>query len=247
MGLNIEQRESDSPFVEWIWRSRSEHISAFTSIAVCQWDLVIWKQEGKTSITVQGPETKARPAPVPEDAEFFGILFKTGTFMPHLPASTLVDGNAMLPEASSRSFWLHSEAWEVPTYENAETFVERLVRDGLLVHEAVVAEVLAGHQPNYSLRSIQRRFLAATGLTHGAVLQIERARHAALLLQQGTSILDTVYEAGYFDQPHLTKSLKHFIGLTPMQLMDKNATEQLSFLYNTSSFCPPMMDESIAK
>jgi AraC-like DNA-binding protein len=32
------------------------------------------------------------------------------------------------------------------------------------------------------------------------------------------SIGDVVYQAGYADQPHLTRSLKRFIGYTPAQL-----------------------------
>jgi methylphosphotriester-DNA--protein-cysteine methyltransferase len=49
--------------------------------------------------------------------------------------------------------------------------------------------------------------------------QIERARYATLLLRQGISIPDTTHEAGYFDQPHLTRSLKYFIGQTPAQII----------------------------
>jgi hypothetical protein len=32
----------------------------------------------------------------------------------------------------------------------------------------------------------------------------------------------------------LTRSMKHFVGQTPAQLMDQNTPVQLSFLYNTS-------------
>ncbi|WP_244422604.1 hypothetical protein [Ktedonobacter racemifer] len=49
--------------------------------------------------------------------------------------------------------------------------------------------------------------------------QIERARSATLLLQQGVSIPDTILEAGYYDQPHLTRSLTRFIGQTPAELL----------------------------
>jgi methylphosphotriester-DNA--protein-cysteine methyltransferase len=82
--------------------------------------------------------------------------------------------------------------------------------------------------------TIQRRFLRATGVTQATVRQIERARYATLLLQQGTSILDATYEAGYFDQPHLTRSLKHFIGQTPAQIQEKSRPEQMPFLYKTT-------------
>ena len=46
-----------------------------------------------------------------------------------------------------------------------------------------------------------------------------------------------VAEANYFDQPHLTRSLRRFIGRTPAQLAGKTAGgehKQLSFLYKTS-------------
>ena len=49
------------------------------------------------------------------------------------------------------------------------------------------------------------------------------ARYAVLLLQQGTSILETVHLAGYFDQPHLTRALKLWVGQTPLQLLRENA------------------------
>jgi methylphosphotriester-DNA--protein-cysteine methyltransferase len=62
--------------------------------------------------------------------------------------------------------------------------------------------------------------------------QIERARHAATLLKDGVSILDAVHEAGYFDQAHLTRSLKHLIGQTPVEIGRR--TRQLSFLYKTA-------------
>jgi methylphosphotriester-DNA--protein-cysteine methyltransferase len=48
---------------------------------------------------------------------------------------------------------------------------------------------------------------------------MKRAQRAAALLEQGVSILDTVHEVGYFDQPHLTKSLKCFVGKTPAQII----------------------------
>jgi methylphosphotriester-DNA--protein-cysteine methyltransferase len=49
-----------------------------------------------------------------------------------------------------------------------------------------------------------------------------RAQQAQELLQQGVPILDTVFEAGYFDQPHLSRSLKRLIGFTPAQILRVN-------------------------
>jgi AraC-like DNA-binding protein len=219
MKFVFEERQSDSPFVDRVWRTRSEGGGSFISVAAIHWEMVVTRQYGRVTLTVRGPETKASLASIPEDAEFLGIIFKLGTFMPRLPASELVDRGINPPEAASQSFWLHGSAWQFPSFDNADTFVDRLVRQGLLAHEPIVEATLRGQPKDLSVRSVQRRFLRATGLTHGAISQIQRAGHALNLLQQGVSISDTVEQAGYADQPHLTRSLKRFIGQTPGQLI----------------------------
>jgi AraC-like DNA-binding protein len=234
MIFTFEERPSDSPFVERIWRAHSERAGSFISVAASHWEMVVTSQNGKTFLTVRGPETRATPLDCSADGEWLGIRFKLGTVMPHLPASHLVDGAVNLPDAGRRSFWLHRSAWQFPDYENADTFVEWLVRDGLLIREPVVQAALQGQLKDLSLRTAQRHFLRTTGLTHSAVRQIERARYATTLLQQGLSIPDVVYEAGYFDQPHLTRALKHYMGQTPAQILDRSRSQQLSFLYKTA-------------
>lgn len=220
MSFVFEERPADAPFVEKIWRTRSNHSGSFISSAENHWEMVVTRYQGKTTFTVRGPETKASTADYPADAEFFGIVFKHGAFMPHLPLTKLLDRNdSTLPEAGSQSFWLHGSAWQFPDYENADTYVTRLVREELLVKEPVVEAVLQNRPLEMSLRSVQRRFLQATGLTRGTFDQIERARQVVSLLGQGLSIADAVYHAGYADQPHLTRSLKHFIGQTPAQIL----------------------------
>lgn len=220
MNLISEVRPSDSPVVEMVWCARSEQAGVFTSMAASSWEMVVTKYQGRTSFTVRGPETKASPAECPADAEFFGIVFKLGTFMPHLPLRNRLDRNDItLPQATNQSFWLLGAAWRLPDYDNADTFVDRMVREGLLVHDPVVDSVLQGHPHELSPRALQYRFLQATGLTRKTIQQIERAHRAMTLLQQGVSILDTVYETGYFDQAHLTNSLKRFIGQTPAQIV----------------------------
>jgi hypothetical protein len=237
MDLMCDERQSDSPFVERIWRSQSEQAASFISMAESHWSIVVTRYLGRSTLTVRGPETRATPAEGHADAEFIGIQFKPGAFMPDLPAKMIMDRrDTNLPEAGDNSFWLHGSAWQFPDFENADTFVDRLVRDGSLVRDPVVENVLQGEPVETSLRTVQRRFLQATGLTHGDFYQIERARYATALLKEGVPILDTVYRTGYFDQPHLTRSLKRFIGLAPAQIIDQRRAELLSFLYKTGPF-----------
>jgi AraC-like DNA-binding protein len=238
MIFTFDERPSDSPFVERIWRAHSERAGSFSSIAASHWEMVVTRHQDKTILTVRGPETKATPLYCSAGGEWLGIRFKLGAFMPHLPASQLVDGGLNLPKAASQAFWLQGSAWQFPDFENADTFVDWLVRDGLLGHDPVVEAALQGQLKELSIRTARRHFLRTTGLTQSAIGQIERARYATILLQQGVSILDTVYEAGYYDQPHLTRSLKYFIGQTPAQLLDRSRAEQLSLLYKTA---PPFV------
>jgi len=141
-----------------------------------------------------------------------------------------------LPAVSRNSFWLCGSAWQLPDYDNVDTFVDWLVRKDLLAREPVVDAALQGQLQDRSMSTIQRRFRRSTGLTQSAARQIERARYATHLLQQGVSILDTVEQAGYFDQPHLTRSLKYLIGQTPAQILQKSRPEQMPFLYKTTPF-----------
>jgi len=232
-----EERPSDSPFVDRIWRSHSEGTAPFLSIAVSRCELVVTKLHGKITMMVRGPETKATPlGDSPSDGEWFGILLKLGTFLPHLPTRSLLDTGVTLPEATDNTFWLSGSAWEFPTSDNAEIFVRRLVRAGLLVRDPVIEAALQGQIKDLTPRSVQYHFLQATGITQNMARQIERARSATLLIQQGVSISETILEAGYYDQPHLTRSLQRFIGQTPAELLHHSRPEQLSFLYKTTPY-----------
>jgi hypothetical protein len=234
MIFRFEERESTSPFVDRVWRADSERAGSFSSVATSQWEMVISKYRGETTITLRGPETTATSLDCSlVGAEWMGIVFKHGTVLPYLPAGMLVDGDIDLPDASGTAFWLQGSAWQFPNYDNADAFVARLTRRKLLVRDPVVESAMRGEPQELSPRSIQRHFLQATGLTQGSIRQIERARFATVLLQKGVSIHDTIDQVGYADQAHLTRSLKYFIGKTPSQIVRKAEPEQLSLLYQT--------------
>lgn len=96
--------------------------------------------------------------------------------------------------------------------------MRRLVDDGLVVGDRLVTEVLRGGRVEVSERTVERRFRAATGLSLSAIRQIERARTAAVLLSRGAITYDAVRELGYYDEPHLARSLRRYVGLTARQL-----------------------------
>ena len=124
---------------------------------------------------------------MPEDATFVGVQFAVGTSLRAVAAPSLVDSGIVLPDVTRRGFWLDDRRWETPRADDAEALVARLVRDGVVVRDPVVAEAVRGHPAGVCERTLQRRFRAATGLSRGAVRQIERVRTSAQQLMAGAS------------------------------------------------------------
>jgi AraC-like DNA-binding protein len=218
MTIVAEERPSDSPYVESITQGWTLGEGSSIRPAESNWHMVFVKENGRFHPLVVGALTMAGVVSWGEGGEILWIKFKLGTFMPHLPVKNYLDGETELPEAAGRSFWLNGSVWQPPTYENVDTFVDRLVRSEVLVHDPVVTAALQDHAQPTPSRTVRHRFLRATGLTQTHIRQFERAKQAEMLLESGVPILDVVYQAGYFDQPHLTRSLKRFVGKTPAQI-----------------------------
>ncbi|AXB48231.1 helix-turn-helix domain-containing protein [Amycolatopsis albispora] len=236
--VGVEQCPSDSPYVERIYRAgevAGPVPARMRSVANSNWEIVVWRGQGETHVAVRGPETGPTVLDLgPATGETIGIIFRHGAFLAPMPVSKLVDTAVSSPHTTARSFVLQGEEWETPTFGNADVFVDRLVRAGLLVRDPLVTEVLRGDTTTLvTPRSVQRRVAAATGLTQGAIRQIERVRQAVLLLGQGVAAVEVAQRAGYHDQPHLARSLTRFTGRTASQLRRADDDEVLSLLYKT--------------
>jgi AraC-like DNA-binding protein len=220
----FEERPSDSPYVEAITHGIITRADTMIRPAETRWHLVLVRAEGTQRAIVVGPWTSAGVATFGGEAEVLWLRFKLGTYMPHMPVRTIINSETRLPEASSHRFLLDGTAWQFPDWENADTFVDRIVRRGVLARDALVDDVLQKQPHALASRTVRHRFLHATGLTQRHIVQVERAQRAAALLQQGTPIADTMFDLGYFDQPHLTRSLKQWVGHTPAQLLRMGAS-----------------------
>ena len=218
MSIIHKQRVSDSPYVETVTHGWTMSRGTTIRPAECNWHMVFVKEHGHIHSLGVGPLPSAGMVSWGEGAEILWIKFKLGVFMPHLPVRDLLDSEKSLPGAARKSFWLKSKAWELPDFENADTFVNRLVHHEILVLDPIVNAMLQDQLLDVSSRTMRHHFLRATGLTRSRISQMKQAQQATALLQQGVSILDTVHEAGYFDQPHLNRALKQFIGYTPAQI-----------------------------
>lgn len=230
MFLVFEDRRSDSPLIERVWRCRSERAGTFLSVAATHCELVLTRRRGRVRVTLRGPETRPSSIDCPADGEWIGIRLAAGVWLPGHPAASLMDRRDFeLPVTTRRTFRLDGSAWEYPGFDDAEALAAGLARAGMLARDPAVAAALAGDTKALSRRSVQRHFLLATGMTARTWRQIQRARHAAVLLRSGASIAEAVHLAGYYDQAHLTRSLRRLIGATPGRIQRQE--QQLSFLY----------------
>ncbi|MBI1403290.1 MAG: helix-turn-helix domain-containing protein [Porphyrobacter sp.] len=218
----FDNHEVAQPFVRRIWRTSSTPAEQFISVAVPHWELVFTRDPSGLNVVLRGPESRASVADIPRDADFFGVQFELGTFMPSADLAGLADGAKLLPVQDEKAFWLGNERFEIPTFENADVFARHLAAREVLVADPLVQDVIARRYQDVSERTVQRRMLRATGLTPGELRQIERAERAAQLLRNGVPILDVVDAEGLSDQAHLTRSLRRFLGQTPLQIRTGN-------------------------
>jgi hypothetical protein len=91
---------------------------------------------------LHGPETYATTVDIPQSAEYFGIEFDLGSFVPSLQMAKLADSSVALPVQSNSTFVLFGETVEIPTFDNADVFASHLVRAGLLVGDVTVEQAL---------------------------------------------------------------------------------------------------------
>jgi hypothetical protein len=222
MSMRRDERGSDSPLVARITRVGYDRDTVDVTTPDGCWDLVVMKVRGRLLMLQTGVITRPVSLPYGAGDEYLAISFKPGVFRPRLPGARMVDRGQLLPSESSRSlpgtFWLDSERLEVPTFENAEGMVDRLIRRELIVRDEIVEGLVEGRPRAISERSVQRHFLLSMGMTAKRLEQIQRARRAAALLQGGRRPVDVALELGYADQPHLTRSLKAILGKTPRQI-----------------------------
>lgn len=220
MGLIFDAVAGEIPLVRRVWSARCEATTSFTSAAKGSCMIAFARHRGGWTMHLRGPETRATALTCPEGWEFFGVELRLGAHLPLFPPASLADLNdALLPTVSRDRILLDNRDWEMPTAQNVDVFVHRLVRAGLLFFDPLVEEIRHGERPrSMSERTAQIRFREAVGISRRRLVSIEQARQAAQLLVAGDSIADVVASCGYYDQPQLTRAMRWATGHTPGEL-----------------------------
>lgn len=183
------------------------------------WDIVIFKHDDEVEVLRTGLTTRSVVHRHAAGDEILVISFKPSSFMPSMPGEMMRDEGVVLEKFGKRKFRIGGDWREIPTFDNADVFVERLVRDGIVDSNAVVASIVDGQPKAMSERTMQRHFLRTTGLTHKHFTLVQRARKAVALLQRGQPAADVAFALGYADQAHMINSLRQIMGQTPRQIV----------------------------
>ncbi|AXG75013.1 AraC family transcriptional regulator [Flavobacterium arcticum] len=103
------------------------------------------------------------------------------------------------------------------------TPVEHCVNSILKTIGAITIESLSV-ELSISKRQLERRFIAAVGISPKLLARIVRFQHVLQLIESKTfkSFTTVAYEGGFYDQAHFIKDFKDFTGLNPKKYFSEN-------------------------
>jgi hypothetical protein len=220
VGLIFTAVAGELPLVQRVWSASCDAATGFASVTKAASMICFARSGDHVTVHLRGPETRGSSLTCPEGWEFFGVELRLGAYLPLYPPSGLTGlKDALLPTLPGGRILLDNRDWEMPTEQNVDVFVNRLVRAGLLIFDPLVDDIRRGERPRgMSERTAQIRFRRAVGISHRRLVRIEQARHAAQLLTAGRPIADVVIAGGYYDHPHLTRAMRWATGHTPSEL-----------------------------
>ncbi len=215
---------SDNPYIDTVWKSESISDGEYLVTPDGSWDLIAaWKADGTCVVFLTGQVTKPARVQYHAGERSVVISFAPGAYLPFMKGAALTNDFLLLPLTDDNAhFRLADHTFELPTYENAEQLIDKMVSQNVLQNDDIVHGMLQGTPKAASTRSVQRHFKAVTGITHKNLTDIRRAQQAVRLLKDGKNPSRVAADAGYYDQPHLTKSLKRLMDSSPTDVDDVN-------------------------
>ena len=221
----VQTRPVESQLVESISSIRFSGAGAVPMRPDGCWDIAIIQRGEQRLVLRTGLTTRPVSFDYADGDELLVISFKPHSFMPLMPGEVMRDEGVMLEPFGPGGFWIGTDVREIPTFENADVFVDRLVRDGIIGSNELVASVVEGHPKAMSERTMQRHFLRTTGLTYKHFTLVQRAQKAVAMLQMGRPAVDVALALGFSDQAHMINSLKAIMGQTPKEIVRAAASE----------------------
>lgn len=231
--------------VEAIWHSRSDQHGRYRVLPDGRCDLILRYDDGLDGPqdiipVITGPSPRYHDVDLRPGSGFVGARFKPGYaagylgFSPYLVPPEGLSGASVL----ARCPW--ASELVAPVSDHA-VLVDRLYR-----HLAAVAVRTAGPSPRLraiagafrasagrlgmaeiaevhglSVRQLTRIWQEVTGFAPKTYAMILQFQHGLRLIRQsGLGAAAAAHEAGYADQPHMTRAFQRFGGFTPARIPD---------------------------
>lgn len=215
-----QERPADSPFVT---RIREVEFSAATQELAApdgSWDMLfIHRHDGQLLVVQTGQIAAPVLAHWEPGDRLLSLAFRPEVYRPQLPGRLTAHQGVLCPLADARHVWIGPDRLEVPDFDNAEQFAQRLADLGLIERDRVVRRAIDGSLQQLDDRTMQRHFAEVTGLSAKTFQQVLRAHEAVQQLERGESPAHVASDLGFTDQAHLTHSLKRIVGRTPGQIV----------------------------
>jgi AraC-like DNA-binding protein len=188
---------------------------------------LIWTGQ---QLLVAGPDTGPHPARREPGVLSAGLRFAPGRLpaLLRIPAAEVRDRRAPLAElhpALSRRAQARLEQGEPPLPVLLGLTLALPGEPAARAVRAVASELAAGasaaataERLGWTERSLHRRCLAAFGYGPAVLRRVLRFRRAAMLLYDGVPIAEAAAEAGYADQPHLSREVRALAGVAPSKI-----------------------------
>ena len=215
MAIAYEEKVSPSPLVDFVFQSEDLTDGVYVASADARWDMIFTTcPDGSKRVLLCGPSFQSRQVPYSPGYKHVGICYQPWAVFAGIPIAAMLNETSWLPMASPDTFVMQGSTWNMPTYENVDRFVAQQVKRGLLRQDPMIRDVLENKPVDRSIRSIQRHFVKTIGMSPRRVRQINAARTAVRLLQQGHTLSDVAYQLDYADLAHMTRMLRRFTGYT---------------------------------
>lgn len=212
-------RESTSPHVGVVWWAQIDEDAVYLDAANEFWGLAFGVLADRgPSATLIGPSLEPRELHLMAGERGWGVELAAHVFVRRLDKRGLLGEMRDLP-TDGKWFELAGVRLPVPDVDALEGLVETLFRQGILAADEAVAAALRGQPAAQSPRSRHRHVVSATGLGHKKHEQLQRARAAYVLLQDGWSLASAAAEVGFADQAHMTRAFTALAGKSPARIL----------------------------
>ncbi len=231
MYYEIKPSNKLSKYVEsfWINENVKEDNTSIIEPDAC-FDIVVYIYEDKNKVLLTGIWDRPVEVSTYKDVDVFGVRFfpKSLEVFFDMSLSELKNTNIEIEDINFRKnididlLKYSKDVKEMISF--FEIILEELMTDEYSIISKLMNEIdlknpvsEISNNIGISRRHLSRVTKDKLGVTPKAYINIVRFIKAKEMLVDGASLLDIVFECGYYDQSHFTKEFKKYTGKTPAE------------------------------